>query len=855
MLTFILVSAFLFQILVYTDLTGADAKSFHRPFHYISPYQDNIDHITITPKTPTVVAGQWQTFSLTAYDKCGNKWDISTCQQVTWSINSEEGTYTWSNNSVKVTKAGTWTITASYRCKSDAATLTVTPGTDQSGLSYLSISPNKATITAGSSQTFTATAYDSLGNSWDVTENISTQNGWNISLDAGGNWIGSTYTSEKAGVWTITANYFTKTATATLNVTHQMNPNSIAYITASVNPESIAAPETTIGLATAYDSFGNSWDISTIANWSILEENDGGSWTQNIYTSRNAGVYTVQASYEDKSSTTYLTVTHATNQAYIDHINITPKESTVNAGTPQIYTAIAYDTFGNSWSISAVYSCASPNIKISENSAYANITGTYIITGTYEDKSDTAKLNVIGHLPTIISVSVSPKTASITAGSSISFTATASDGYNEWDVTSQVTWSINSDAGGSWDQKVGEYTSAKAGNWEIKATLNSLSDTAALTVTATITANPELLAYISISPKTRIISAGNSQNYSVSAYDEFGNNLGDVTATTRFNVPGASVIGNSVTANMVGNYTVTATYSGLTDSSDLKVVGYTIKFIQKGLQHGTSWSIRFGGQVYSSSTSAITITNVSALTYYWSIDADIIEGQSRYVTTKTSGSILVPSQSVQYIEYSKQYLVSYQTTGNALSVPVPTSEWVNTGEEALGSFPNQITNQAQNTQCNFMGDDRPQTITQPTLITGRYLTQYKVTIQQAGIQSEVDGTIVTIEGSPKNYSNLPDRLWVNNGTQLTFKFEATVISSTTEQAYSLSNVNTISPVVIDKPTIIQGNYLAQSSTSLFLQLLFIIVSFIILLTVISLFGYRRQRMKKEQSIDKTANKF
>jgi hypothetical protein len=100
-LTFILVSAFLLQIFVYTDLTGADAKSFHRPFYSTPSHQGNIDHIIITPKSATIVAGQWQTFSLTAYDKCGNKWDISTSQQVTWSINSGDGPYTWSSKSVK----------------------------------------------------------------------------------------------------------------------------------------------------------------------------------------------------------------------------------------------------------------------------------------------------------------------------------------------------------------------------------------------------------------------------------------------------------------------------------------------------------------------------------------------------------------------------------------------------------------------------------------------------------------------------------------------------------------------------------------------------------------------------------
>ncbi|MGA3291465.1 MAG: hypothetical protein ABSD42_14650, partial [Candidatus Bathyarchaeia archaeon] len=48
---------------------------------------------------------------------------------------------------------------------------------------------------------------------------------------------------------------------------------------------------------------------------------------------------------------------------------------------------------------------------------------------------------------TAVSITVCPATDSITAGNSVTYTATATDAYNNsWDVTNSVTWSISSGA-------------------------------------------------------------------------------------------------------------------------------------------------------------------------------------------------------------------------------------------------------------------------------------------------------------------------------------------------------------------------------------------------------------------------
>ena len=67
----------------------------------------------------------------------------------------------------------------------------------------ITVSPaGLTTITAGT-LAYTAAAIDAYNNNWDVTGSVT----WSINIGAGGSWVQSTgtYTSEKAGSWTVTA--------------------------------------------------------------------------------------------------------------------------------------------------------------------------------------------------------------------------------------------------------------------------------------------------------------------------------------------------------------------------------------------------------------------------------------------------------------------------------------------------------------------------------------------------------------------------------------------------------------------------------------------------------------------------
>ena len=59
--------------------------------------------------------------------------------------------------------------------------------------------------------------------------------------------------------------------------------------------------------STAFDLYNNSWDVSTLASWSI-NSSASGYWSAGNYTSANMGNWTVTANYSGLKSCSELTV-------------------------------------------------------------------------------------------------------------------------------------------------------------------------------------------------------------------------------------------------------------------------------------------------------------------------------------------------------------------------------------------------------------------------------------------------------------------------------------------------------------------------------------------------------------------
>lgn len=235
---------------------------------------------------------------------------------------------------------------------------------------------------------------------------------------SGGVWSGSlTVTKSGSGV-TITATGGGQSGKSnSFTVAHA---SAVDHIAVSLNPTTVVAPGTVTGTATAYDAYSNSWDVSTLATWSIIPAGgDGGSWSSNVYTSHNAGTYTVQASYSGKTAPAPLTVTGGT----LDHITAYVTPTSVAAGSTSMGTATAFDAQNNSLGVvSASWSIipAGDDGGSWSGSVYTSHTaGTFTVQASYSGKTATTSLTVN---PAGLDHFVFNTVASQTAGASFSIT-------------------------------------------------------------------------------------------------------------------------------------------------------------------------------------------------------------------------------------------------------------------------------------------------------------------------------------------------------------------------------------------------------------------------------------------------
>ncbi|MBS3817285.1 MAG: hypothetical protein KGY76_06960 [Candidatus Thermoplasmatota archaeon] len=345
-----------------------------------------VDYIEVTPQDSTITAGETQGYNATAYDKNGNEIREVT-DQTNWSIENGAGGG-WSENIYTSRYAGTWNVTGEFTQGSDVfednATLTV----QHAELSYVEIQPSEdQTITAGETIDFSAWANDTYDN---VIEDDPSMFTWENTSSSG------LFEKTETGIYKVTATYNDVVSPVT-NVT--VNPSSADHIKIEPAEETVTAGQSVTYTSAAYDSYGNKIvDVTANTSWSI-DAGAGGSWSDNVYTSNNAGGWTVTGTYSGLSSTASLTV----KAGEPDHLEISPKDATINSGETQAYNAILSDQYNNeikdvtaetNWSIEdGAGGHWEGNVYHSENTGGWTVTGIYTVNGT--ELMDEGSLNVL----------------------------------------------------------------------------------------------------------------------------------------------------------------------------------------------------------------------------------------------------------------------------------------------------------------------------------------------------------------------------------------------------------------------------------------------------------------------------
>ncbi len=242
-----------------------------------------VEEVVVYPEEDQVVeAGEELVFDAEALDEDG---------QV---IESDPTEFDWQNAEDGVfyeTTTDDYDLTATYDgVTSPVTVVTVEPAEAES----LEISPQNSEITAGDTQTYTATATDEWGNDFDVTEEAV----WLDDIDDS-EWTDNEVTAYSAGEWTVTGEYEGIEETASLYVEPGEVDSVIIY------PEEDQVVEEGEELefdAEAEDGYGN---LITDA----VDDFDWQNAINGVFYETEAGDYDVTATYDEATSpTTVVTV-------------------------------------------------------------------------------------------------------------------------------------------------------------------------------------------------------------------------------------------------------------------------------------------------------------------------------------------------------------------------------------------------------------------------------------------------------------------------------------------------------------------------------------------------------------------
>jgi outer membrane protein assembly factor BamB len=498
-----------------------------------------LDHIVVSPAQATVTAGAGQAYTVEGFNSAGNDLGDMTGSSA---FSIQDGTGSCAGATCTDTTTGTHTVVAVDAGKSATALLTVTPGP----ANHITISPSSATITAGGSQSYTDRAFDAYGNDLgDVTQQsvftlitpsyaspLACPNATCSTIYATqplyGDSVQASYTPSGGSVLT---------ALSPLAVV----PGPIDHLVISPTNDTIAAGVPVGYYVYSADVYGNRIaDVSGSAQFTITSP---GACNRSSCSSTKTGSYVVTVTYSGLTITASLTIV----PDFPTTLVVSPAAATAAAGSGQAYTDVGYDEYGNSFgdetsasTFSVQNGTCTGNVCTSTSATapgtHDTVTGSWKWSQYFSALTGTAQLTIVpgpAH-----SVTLTGPSSSI-AGNAVTISARAADVYGNdiGDVSSQATFSIAPDG----SCQANTCTPTKAGAHTITGTYQDAAGTLGLVVTA----GP--VASLQLAPANATITVGGSQAYSAEGFDQYGNDVGDVTAATTFTLAGSPCGGNVCT--------------------------------------------------------------------------------------------------------------------------------------------------------------------------------------------------------------------------------------------------------------------------------------------------------------------
>ncbi|MGV3620594.1 MAG: beta strand repeat-containing protein, partial [Archangium sp.] len=534
--------------------------------------------LEVTPAMPSVAAGQTQQFAAT-----GTYSDSTTqtlTDQVTW-LSSVTTVATVSNAAgsrglVTTATAGSTVIGASLGTITGGTTLTVTNAT----LTQLQVTPANPTLPLGVKQTFTATGIFSDG----TQQNLTTTVTWATdaaSIATISNATGSNGELTPVAVGTTAVRATQGTITGNTNVT--VTAATLSRIDVTPTAPSLAKGRTQQLTATGVYSDNTTQDLSATVSWVSATTSIATVSSSGLVTAVDTGTAVVTAQLGTVSGTTTVTVTSAVLTA----IEITPATVNVPRGlTQQLVATGRYSdnstapiTTQVTWSSATPANATVSNAAGSKGLVTGVAVGPSLISAVLDGVTGTLTVNTVA--ATLQSIAVTPTNPSIAKGRTQQFTATGtfSDTTTQ-NLTTSVTWtsattsrvSISNAAGSQ-----GLATAVDVGSSVVTATLNGVTGTSTMTVTSAV------LTSIAVTPATRSIAKGLTQQYvATGTYSDATSSIITSSVTWSSGTPATATISNAsgsnglATALAEGTSVITATSGGVTGTANLTVTAASL---------------------------------------------------------------------------------------------------------------------------------------------------------------------------------------------------------------------------------------------------------------------------------------
>ncbi|MCK4266303.1 MAG: Ig-like domain-containing protein, partial [Thermoplasmata archaeon] len=495
-----------------------------------------IDHIVVTPDPATVIVGDTQLFTATAYDQFNN---VIPGVDFVWTTNV--GLVDVTGLFTAQTTPAVGTVTATNGTINNSASVTVIPGP----VDHIIVIPDPVTVTVGDTQIFTATAYDVYNNLIPgVDFTWSTDVG---SVDATGNFTAQT----TPGVGVVAATNGTVSGSANVTVI----PGALDHIIVTPDPVTIIVNGVLQFNAVAYDVYDN------------VIPGVGFVWTTDVGSVDATGLFTAQStsalgSVTATNGTVSGSATVDVVDVTIDHIIVLPNPATVVVGGSQQFTATAYDQFNNLIvGVVFVWTTDVGSVDATGFFTAQTIPGAGTVTATNGMVNGSANVTVI--VGAIDHIVVTPDPANLTVGESLQFSAQAFDVYNNLITNATFTWSTNVGSVNS----TGFFTAqtVPALGW-VNATSGTVTGTAAIEVVV------GAIDHIIVIPDPVTLTVGGAQVFNATAYDVYNNIIPGVEFVWTTDVGSVDATGLFTAQTTPGSGTVTATNGTVSGSANVVVV-------------------------------------------------------------------------------------------------------------------------------------------------------------------------------------------------------------------------------------------------------------------------------------------